>query len=499
VFTEAWLPTVDSLVRFFDRHGNANERMMAHYLQGRVHHDMGEAPIALECYQKATEVADTTEKDCDLRTLASVYGQMAYLFHLQYLPDDEMNAIKMAEHYAWKNKDTLSAIIAYVLRTRPLYMRNEMDSVMEIEKTARELYLKHGYPERAGEVIISTINILIDRGEYDEAKKYMLIYEKESGRFDQNGNLIVGSAYYYEKGCYYLAYNKIDSALTCFYNMRDKYYEENRYKGLMSAYEKKHIPDSIAKYARLFADANDSSYLHVNQERVHQVSAMYNYSRHRRNADEMAHQATVLRHNVAIGIVSLLAIIFMGAFVLYKRRTKTLTLINQLIIQKELLNGKLAQQKGIIKDINHQHVLRQQQSNQQIEVLQIQVEHLQHMLEQDTVSSQEDEFVNCASVQRMKDCLNPKNNPIIKGEYWDYLMEDTKKFLPHFYRTIIQHKLTNAEMRTAVLVRLGFISKEIEILLDVSSSRVANLKKSASIKLFNDSNTRLFHEHILNI
>ena len=97
VFTEAWLPTVDSLVDYFDRHGNANEKMMAHYLKGRVHHDMGEAPIALECYQRATEMADTTRKDCDLRTLAAIYGQMADLFHLQYLPDDEMSAIKMAE------------------------------------------------------------------------------------------------------------------------------------------------------------------------------------------------------------------------------------------------------------------------------------------------------------------------------------------------------------------------------------------------------------------
>ena len=100
VFTEAWLPTVDSLVRYFDRHGNANERMMAHYLKGRVHHDMGEPPIALECYQQATEMADTTQKDCDLHTLAAIYGQMANLFEAQFLPDDEMNAIKMAEHFS---------------------------------------------------------------------------------------------------------------------------------------------------------------------------------------------------------------------------------------------------------------------------------------------------------------------------------------------------------------------------------------------------------------
>ena len=62
VFTEAWLPTVDSLVNYFDRHGNANERMMAHYLQGRVYFDIGDAPQALECYQQAIEKADTTRK-----------------------------------------------------------------------------------------------------------------------------------------------------------------------------------------------------------------------------------------------------------------------------------------------------------------------------------------------------------------------------------------------------------------------------------------------------
>ena len=86
VFTERWMPTVDSLVNYFKRHGTDNERMMAYYLQGRVLHDMGEAPQALDAYQRAAEQADTTRDDCDLRTLYSVYGQMANLFHAQYLP-----------------------------------------------------------------------------------------------------------------------------------------------------------------------------------------------------------------------------------------------------------------------------------------------------------------------------------------------------------------------------------------------------------------------------
>lgn len=98
VFSEAWLPTVDSLVIYFDHHGSANDRMMAHYVQGRVYHDLGEAPQALECYQKAAEQADTTSSDCDLYTLTAIYGQMADLFDAQYLPDDEMQALQMSEN-----------------------------------------------------------------------------------------------------------------------------------------------------------------------------------------------------------------------------------------------------------------------------------------------------------------------------------------------------------------------------------------------------------------
>ena len=132
VFTERWLPTVDSLVTYFDRHGAANDRMMAHYVQGRVHHDMSEAPQALECYQRAAEQADTTRSNCDLYTLTAVYGQMADLFDAQYLPDDEMLALKKAEWIAQKNHDTLAAIKAYELRIRPYFLEGKKDSMLFI-------------------------------------------------------------------------------------------------------------------------------------------------------------------------------------------------------------------------------------------------------------------------------------------------------------------------------------------------------------------------------
>ncbi|MBR5698290.1 MAG: tetratricopeptide repeat protein, partial [Prevotella sp.] len=151
VFTEQWLPTVDSLVSYFDpssrswlerffslpfratgvfraatgaaaapqrganphsrrraRKGvGSNDRMMAHYVRGRVYHDMGEAPQALECYQKAAEQADTTRSDCDFLQLSRIYAQTAHLFLQQNLPENAISVLAKACHYAMIAQDSV--------------------------------------------------------------------------------------------------------------------------------------------------------------------------------------------------------------------------------------------------------------------------------------------------------------------------------------------------------------------------------------------------------
>ena len=497
VFTEAWLPTVDSLVRYFDRHGNANERMMAHYLKGRVHHDMGEPPIALECYQQATEMADTTNNDCDLRTLVAIYGQMADLFHLQYLPNDEMDAIKMAEHFAWKNNDTLSALISYVLRSRPLYMQNKMDSVMIIEKNAREQYLRHGYPERAGNVIIGTINILMDHGQYDEARKYMQIYERESGRFDDNGDIKAGSTYYnYEKGRYYLAFNKTDSALSCFYKMRDKYHEESRYKGLMSAFERKRIPDSIAKYARLYANSNDSSYLRVNQERVHQVSAIYNYNRQRQLATQKEQEAGKLRNT----LYALLGTCILSVLGLYRwwdvRKRKTLSELAE-------SNEKYAE---TIKQYNHLR-LALELSNKDHEQYRLSQERELEELRETLSAYQDDKFrpekwdiestILASSIVERFHMLASKITVPSEDE-WEVLQKLLQDNLPSFYEHINdeRHSLTDNEKKASMLIRLRFIPSEIVVLLGLSKQRISNIRRDINRKLFHAEGTKMLDAHI---
>ena len=107
-FTSDSIPKL--LVDYYDHHGSPNERMTAHYLLGRAYHDMGEAPMALRCYQDAVECADTLSKDCDFYTMCSIHGQMAMIFNDQHLHKESIEMLKLHSYYAQRDHNVLSSI-----------------------------------------------------------------------------------------------------------------------------------------------------------------------------------------------------------------------------------------------------------------------------------------------------------------------------------------------------------------------------------------------------
>ena len=76
---------IKDVVTYFDGNGEHNEQMLAYYLLGRFYANIGEAPQALQTYYDAIDKADTLDSNCDYGTLAAIYGQMASIFHQQYL------------------------------------------------------------------------------------------------------------------------------------------------------------------------------------------------------------------------------------------------------------------------------------------------------------------------------------------------------------------------------------------------------------------------------
>ena len=506
-FTKEWQPTVDSLVAYFRNHGTANERMMAFYLQGRVHHDIGEAPQALDAYQRATEQADTTSDDCDLHTLYAVYGQMADLFEAQYLPDDEMKALQMAERIARKDNDTLSAIKAYELRIRPYFLKAENDSMLFVMQEARRQYLQIGRRKEAAQAIYPTISILLDRNEIQEAGHYLNLYEKESGNFDKNGELIFGGHYYYSKGRYLLAVGQTDSAQYYFHKALSRGQKEAAYHGLLSVYEKKNIPDSIAKYAKLFAAANDSSYLHVNQEKLYQITAMYDYSRHQRIAEEKAKEARKAHREKAFIIVVTVLLLTATAIITTRLRTRAKrkyarlvrvfeekqTMLADAIDKQRLLNydyEKAMQEKEIEKErrdfLIKQHDENINQKNQEIQALEENLRDLETELQKFSSVNMEASFKK-SDIFKLFDerKRHHRLNKIPTEKEWQQLIDLFRTHFVRYYSFIaITHRLPVNQFRYCILLRLGFDGNDIGILMDKDKDQRYNLRKIIYEELF---------------
>ena len=133
------------LVDYFDDHGTPNEQMLAYYLLGRAYYDIHEAPMALSCFQTASEKADTTAADCDFRQLSRVYGQMSKIFYQQNLMRQSLEKASASELYGWKGKDTLNSLRSMGGKIVVYKRMNETDSAINLCEKVSALLNKYGY------------------------------------------------------------------------------------------------------------------------------------------------------------------------------------------------------------------------------------------------------------------------------------------------------------------------------------------------------------------
>ena len=290
------------VVDYYDRHGSANERMLANYVLGCVYRDLHEAPMALEYYNKATEQADTAAQDCDYATLCRVYSQMGVLFSKQYLPYQELFSFEKATHYAYKAHDTLNAIRYYYNKTGAYtYLDNE-DSAIIVNTRAAELFRKHGY-DRAADIAFGCNYVYyLKRNNIDKAKKAFEAYNRAN--FVGNQNYEDSYAFLlYEKGLFFLQTNQLDSAY-CKLNESLKLSKSFNNKAITTKtlaqyYLKRNNPILATKYALKSTEYNDSDLVRVRKTQLHQLQAMYDYSRNK-NLAIISEKKAEMRTNTSV-------------------------------------------------------------------------------------------------------------------------------------------------------------------------------------------------------
>jgi tetratricopeptide (TPR) repeat protein len=532
-------------------------RMLAHYLLGRCYSDMGEAPAALREYTHATEIADTTDKHCDFILLSNIYYQDARLLLYQMILPDALRCYHQAEHFAYRGRDTLRAISCYEHSSEVYYMMDEPDSILAVCKQSISLYRHHGFQKESYNPIPLLIKVLTDKGEIKTVGDYLEEYEEKSGLFNSNGDIEPGrEMYYYMKGEYLLSCRRYSEAEQQFRKLFSHNDDNNNVeaasKGLFHLYQQLQIADSIAKYAQLYCNANDSSFSHIYTGEMVRAKAMYDYGRLESVANAKSLEAARNKNLVfLLGLVlSLLTAIFtvIYAYIWKVNKQKRLvytrmnlqyiTLLNQHNETNERLerlqaeaNDRLSEMSDRIQqqEIDIQEYQRQEKTNdeklkamvdkyrvsqkhlsdaqnrsqKEIEAKKKEIETLNlRLLEFQDEDCHDDEKLNEEAplhfviVRRLHQMA--ANGEAPKEKDWEDLVHVVSKNLHSFYSYITDKEkdLSELEIKMGILIRLDFIVSECCILLDKTSQSVTNIRTKINRKLFNCKGTKSLKNNI---
>ena len=495
------ITTMDAVVDYLDWWGTANERMTAHYLRGSVYRDQDNAPMALRYYRDAVSYADTTASDCDYRRLSRIYGQIADLFNRQRAPRLEIEAERKAVEYAWRAKDTLAAVIFYGSLCGPYHMLNEMDSVITIINELKLLCKSNGLNSIASSYNVTLADAEIQRKNYANAHNALLEYERYSGYFDSYGNIEKGrEIYYYFKGSCLEKMGQLDSANYYYRKLYASHLNHDditaAYSGLLSLYGKWENADSIAKYAALYCQYNDSASFQHSADELTRTQALYNYEEHERIAANKTQEAERYRQAVFLLIV-ILSVAGYASYRYFKRQKQK---------QREELR-KVNSTYSTLLSRYHQVNMDLTNSQQNWEVYREEKERELKKLKDRLTDYQ----VKSTIAERWSTEQAMLQSPIVSQLHhlasqvvvptraqWQEFREFAEEHLSTFYHHINRRDigLTNQEILISILIRLQFIPTEQAALLDVSKQRITNLRSSINQKLFGDKSSKTLEENI---
>lgn len=477
------------LTDYFDRHGMPNERMVAHYLLGRAYSDMGEAPRALQCFLDAVACADTTSQECDFKTLFRIYGQMAMLYRSQCIPDEELAAWNQCSHFAEKSGDMYSHIRSIEMTIGSYYDKGDTIACLRITEQCRKEYLKHGMIEEAASVFPSAIYIHLLNSNYDKAREMMVMYERDSGLFDSIGNIKKDrESYYYSKGLYYLGIHQNDSAELFFRKLQEVHlnHDFQANKGLLLLYRNKGMIDSISKYALLFEKSGDDIFNENQAEAVAITQSLYNYNRMERIASEKT--LGLERMRIWIWLISFICLVaaIAGSVFYQQKERKRKAELGRLSSERMAAIHKYEQLKQELLMMEHDRDAVIEDKKKEIAKLSAQIAgykvRFDNMPDEKCEAAMQNDNIVLSFREKAK---AKRGNCQPTSSDWSLLKALLQEYIPHFYNQVVLNGgLTQQELQTCILCRLGFRTGEIAVLLDTTVQRITNVKISANQNLF---------------
>ena len=484
----------DSLIRevveYYDHWWHSPyHRMRAYYMLGCAYRDMGNAPRALENYQKAASLADSTEGRF-LPALMRIHSQMCGLYAQQRLKKEMLTESEIAARFAWKTGDSESALILESDYCHALYSDGMYEECIKEALELHAKFMEYGYRERALAVYANCVKSYLALKDYPHAKEYLDLYQTCSYFKDSPQKIHGGmSSLYLLKGQYYAGVGATDSAEYYFRKLlQQPDFENNQLlatKGLYQIYELKHNADSVLKYTRLYSDAKEKSFNEAQSEALTQAKAMYDYSTERNLAEKKAREVSWL---VQALITSLLIAILIAIYARY-RNEKRKRKIGELEQRYDKAYTELLCAEETIMALEREKATNDNRIAAYVkkaDQLREEVVYYQKALSKIDKRRKDVNLVETKIVNRFRYSLTHiSEQDKVQDSHWQELKEAVESLYPSFYQVLNERQeLQENEYRVCLLVKAGFEPFDIDILMDKKHTYASNTRKRLHKKVF---------------
>ena len=270
------------------------------------------------------------------------------------------------------------------------------------------------------------------------------------------------------------------------------------YRGLLSVFKKRHQADSIAKYAQLHGEVNDSSIAKKDQELTARMASTYNYNRNQKIAEQEKQKS-----KNTLNLLVLVVIIFIGCAILILKKRKDrqdeLRLLSQSLLKMKREREGITKELEKIKAKDYESLIvqkerKEEELNNVIASLQQQIgqadleDHLQQLTGSDIVKAFNEKKLFKQGVA----------SPTKKE--WKQLEQQFRKDMPATSAMLGKAGLSPMELRICILFIIGFDDKDVNTIFYSTPQTISKAKRHANNKLFNtDSAQSLKSNLIINL
>ena len=353
------------------------------------------------------------------------------------------------------------------------------------------MYDAYGRKDLASQTLSVLIENEVEKGNLEEAQRIINNYEGYSGFFDNNHEIEKGrEIYYYSKGIYYLGIGRADSAEWIFRKLFNIANDVNETHAAHLGLRKKFLltgpKDSLVKYAILSEASNDSLFIekyNANEQLMHK---RYNYSRLLENEQKLL-ISSEKKDKLLLTLVFAFIIANVVSLALYQNRMrKRKTELGHLSSERMAAIHKYEQLKQELLMMEHDRDAVIEDKKKEIAKLSAQIAgykvRFDNMPDEKCEAAMQNDNIVLSFREKAK---AKRGNCQPTSSDWSLLKALLQENIPHFYNQVVLNGgLTQQELQTCILCRLGFRTGEIAVLLDTTVQRITNVKISANQNLF---------------